>query len=159
MRYDITSGDFDVGYIQGSSVVRIRSNENLAEVWSLLKKSTTLWCDGLSANAKRKHSDDECDNDHQSIKSRNKKCDVDVERVQDLVEQLKAKHRASEFTPMKLRIWAELIVGGMCSGTDDPPSSNTMFLRAGDGNYKKSELPVTQALTNVASAITAALLT
>ena len=60
---------------------------------------------------------------------------------------------------MQLRIWAELIVGGMCSGTDDPPSRNPMFLRAGDGNYKKSESPVTQALTNVASAITAAFLT
>ena len=125
-----------------------------------IEKSTTLWCDGLSASAKRKHSDDECDDDHRSRKSRNKKCDVDVERVQDLVEQTKAKYVASEFTQMQLRIWAELIVGGMCSGTDDPPSSNPMFLRAGDGNYKKkSESPVTQALTNVASAITAAFLT
>ena len=39
LRYDITSGHFDVGYIQGSSVVRIRSNEDLAELWSLLKKA------------------------------------------------------------------------------------------------------------------------
>ena len=69
LRYDITSGHFDVGYIQGSSVVRIRSNEDLAELWSLLKKSTTLWCDGLSASAKRKHSEDECDDDHRSRKS------------------------------------------------------------------------------------------
>ena len=56
---------------------------------------------------------------------------------------------------MQFCIWAELIVGGMCS-TDWPPCNNSMFKRAGvgDGASKKNESHVTQALMNV---ITAAL--
>lgn len=72
MKDDSTSGEVDVGYLQGTTVLRIRSTEDLAELWSLLKKpqkNTTLWCDGLSTGShKRKHSDDDSDDDHQSRK-------------------------------------------------------------------------------------------
>ena len=70
LKDDITSGDFDVGYIQGSSVVR-----DLVELWSCLsEKTTTLWCDGLCT--KRKHSDDE-DDDYPPRKVRSKRNDTD----------------------------------------------------------------------------------
>lgn len=68
-------------------------------------KNTTLWCDGLSAGSqKSKHeSDDESDDDqHLTKKSQSKKRDVNMEQVQDLVEELKAKHGASTFTQMVL---------------------------------------------------------
>ena len=42
--------NFDVGYIQGKTVVRVRSEEDMAEMWSEIKKpgsTTSLWCDGL----------------------------------------------------------------------------------------------------------------
>ena len=162
---DITSGDFDVGYVQGTTVVRLRTSEDLEELWSLLRqsqKNTVLWCDGLIARAghKRKHSDDEDDSDteqQQSRRSRSKKQDTNVQ-VQDTVEQLKAKYGSNYYTQMQFRIWAELVVGGMC-GMDGPPSNNSMFKRAGagasDGATKKNETrDVTQTLTNV---ITAAL--
>ena len=159
---DITSGDFDVGYVQGTTVVRIHTSEDLEELWSLLRqphKNTILWCDGLIARAghKRKHSDDEDDSDteqQQSRRSRSKKHDTNVQQVQDTVDQLKAKY-GSSYTQMQFRIWAELIVGGMCS-IDRPPCNNSMFKRAGagDGASKRNESHVTQALTNV---ITAAL--
>ena len=155
---DITNGDFDVGYVQGTTVVRIRTSEDLEELWSLLRqphKNTVLWCDGLIARAghKRKHSDDEDDSDteqQQSRRSRSKKHDTNVQQVQDTVDQLKAKY-GSSYTQMQFRIWAELIVGGMCS-IDRSPSNNSMFKGAGAGDEASKN--VTQTLKNV---ITAAL--
>ena len=43
------SGDFDVGFLQGYTVVNIRSSEDLDEVWNDIRKGRTivLWCDGL----------------------------------------------------------------------------------------------------------------
>ena len=49
--------DFDVGYAQGNDVVRVRSTQNLTELWTELKKSqstTSSWCDGLYPNCKKK---------------------------------------------------------------------------------------------------------
>ena len=98
---DITSGDFDIGYLQGSVVVRIRTADDLKELWSLLKnsqKNTVLWYDELKC--KRKHSDDEDSDIEQPLrKSRYQRSNVNM---QDIVDQLKAKHGASNFTQMNL---------------------------------------------------------
>ena len=63
---DITTGEFDVGYIQGTTVVRIRISEDLEELWSLLRqpqKNTVLWYDGLVAHVRRKHKHSDDDDD------------------------------------------------------------------------------------------------
>ena len=42
--------DFDIGFVNGSSMIRIRNKEDLSDVWSALRKpgnKMTLWCDGL----------------------------------------------------------------------------------------------------------------
>ena len=137
---DIISGDFDVGYVQDTTVVHIRTSEDLEKLWSLLRqphKSTVLWCDGLIAHAgrKRKHSDDEDDSDTEQQplrRSRSKKHD-NVQQVQDTVDQLKAKY-GSRYTQMHFRIWAELIVGGMC-GIDGPPSNKELVLETEQVNH------------------------
>lgn len=36
------SGDFDVGFLQGSTVVNIRSSEDLDEVWNDITKGRTI---------------------------------------------------------------------------------------------------------------------
>ena len=43
------SGNFDVRYLQGSTIVNIRSSEDLDEVWNDIRrgKNVVLWCDGL----------------------------------------------------------------------------------------------------------------
>ena len=43
------SSDFDVGYVCGNSVISIRNPDDLAEIWSDIKKGNkvVLWCDGL----------------------------------------------------------------------------------------------------------------
>ena len=36
-----------MGYVQGNSVIRVRSKEDLFEMWTEVKKSKgSLWCDG-----------------------------------------------------------------------------------------------------------------
>lgn len=35
---DITTSDFDVGYVQGATVVCIRTSDDLEELWSLLRQ-------------------------------------------------------------------------------------------------------------------------
>ena len=44
-----TESSFDIGYIQGSHLITIKSVEDLLEVWANIKKGTNviLWCDGL----------------------------------------------------------------------------------------------------------------
>ena len=57
--------NFDVGYLQGSTVVNIRSSKDLDEVWKDIRreKNVVLWCDGLkemtSKTQKRKQQADD----------------------------------------------------------------------------------------------------
>ena len=46
---DITEDDFDIGYLQGNTVVSIRSKADLDEIWEGLRRglNTILWCDGM----------------------------------------------------------------------------------------------------------------
>ena len=41
--------EFDIGYIQGNTVVSLRSSRDIQKVWSSVLKgeNITLWCDGL----------------------------------------------------------------------------------------------------------------
>ena len=61
LRKDIIRTDFDVGFMNGNSVISIRNQEDLSEIWiDLCKgKKVMLWCDGLnvdSVTSKRKWS-------------------------------------------------------------------------------------------------------
>lgn len=130
---DITSKDFDVGYLQGSNVIRIRSREDISELCSLINKpqsNITLWCDGLRDGMKRQRSesDEETDEDIPRPKKKQKNNDSERDKkVQVYVDEL----NGSKFSPMQLRIWGELKAGGRHASLDNPPTSNTMFLRSG----------------------------
>ena len=161
---DITGEEYDVGYVQGSNVVRVRTAEDLDELWALLRKpqsNVAIWCDGLSREAdlcvtttatattggrKRKKQTDTMSSEITSKKH------VDThERVQALVDQLKEKHD-TKYTPMQYRIWGELIIGGQHVSMDEAPDNNSMFNRAGGGTKTKPkdvQSPVAQALTEV----------
>ena len=45
---DIVSNDFDVGYISDNSTISIRNPDDLAEIWSYIKKGSRLSC-GVTA--------------------------------------------------------------------------------------------------------------
>ena len=128
-----------------------------------------LWCDGLSDISKRKRSltvdENESDEDHEPEKrssSKKKKRSLAQEereeKVQNTIDQLKEKH-GSTYTPMQMRIWSEMIVGGIHATLDDPPVSST-FVRAGgggSGKKKKYSNAVAEALTQAAVAISSAI--
>ena len=173
LRREIILEDFSIGYTQGSTVVGIRSRDDISEFWSCVKSSnkTNLWCDGLKVSAplvatnKRNlkmadiNSDLDSDFDSETTSSTKKKkkkarISYEEEEVQEVVDSLKQKH-GSDFTVMQYRMWGEMVVGGNHKSLDNPPN-NTMFSRAGGGTpYKKNSQhsPVTQ----LATAITAAL--
>ena len=144
---DIICDDFDVGVISNTSVVRVRTKKDLSELWSDVKNAKTkavLWCDGLidKSNQKRKSGETVDSEDDKPSKKKARKSQPDTDKkVQDVVNDLKAKH-TSGYTPMQLRIWAEMIVTGLYENTDSPPTTS-MFVRAGGATSakKRNELP------------------
>ena len=162
---------FDVGYIQGKTVVRVCSEEDMAEMWSEIKKpgSTSLWCDGLiEATTKPKASrrrklqlSDDSDDENLLFPQPKKRARVDnQEKVQEIVDILNNKH-GSKYTPLQVRIWAELIASGLHPNSEQPPPSNSMFERAGTGGSSKpnqKDNSVVKVVADAASAITCALI-
>jgi len=72
--------------------------------------------------------------------------------VQKVVEKLAAKY-GTNFTTMQLRIWEEMINGGLRSSYDNPPT-HSMFSRAGS-TPKRSGPSVSQVMiVDAANAIT-----
>jgi len=75
LREDITSSEFDVGFVSGNNVVSIRSEQDLAEIWSnlLRRDKVLLWCDGLARSGSRKRNASDSDSDESDIVSNTKK--------------------------------------------------------------------------------------
>ena len=129
----------DVGYQLGNSVINIRSADDLREVWSSIQ-NIVLWCNGLkvvtAAQGTKRQStsvEDESDDDDQKKASKSKKDGAEVEAVvESLIEKLRHIHRDSGYSPMQLRIWAEMHNGGLHPSLEEPPTSS-MFVRAGSG--------------------------
>ena len=138
---------FDIGYLQGSTVVNIRNQEDLSEIWTCLQKGSnvTLWCDGLSKSTsssacKRARAVESSESEGEvefHRRSKKKRSDTKDDKVGQNIKELKQKHGEATYTPMQYRIWAEMIVGGIYVSSDNPPSS-TMFIRAGGGTAKKT---------------------
>ena len=114
---DMKSGDFDVGYMVGTEIIRVRTEEDLKEMWGETKRSpcTVLWCDGLVDDSsgksskssksgrkrKRAASDEESDDEaNQSTKTQKKKVDNEI-KVQEIVDSLKSKY-GTKYTVMQL---------------------------------------------------------
>lgn len=145
---DIVTNDFDIGFVSGSSVVRIRNRKDLLDMWSELRKpgnKITLWCDGLvdrSGNCRKWAQTEDVGSDSEPTISRPpKRKQTDREdKVQEIVDNLKETH-SSHYTSMQLRIWAEMIASGMHSSLEAPPNT-TMFVRAGGGTpHKRKDQP------------------
>ena len=170
LKEDVVCGDFDVGYVQGASVIRVRSRQDIKEMWpEIMKGKIVLWCDGLKGNktsaprVKRKLSEfdsEELDDDDDpffgSAKKKRQPAACKEVEVQEYVDSLKAKH-GTTFTHMQLRIWGEMMAAGLHNSTDDHPNTS-MFLRAGGKPVQKqnSQSQVSQLLADAATAITSA---
>ena len=146
LREDVTASEFDVGFISGTNVVSVRSEEDLAEIWSNQLKGDriVLWCDGLACSGpvhKRKKitGSDSDDSDAAPNPKLKKKTRDREDRVQDILDKLKKQH-GDRFTIMQYRIWSEMVAGGMHGTTSEPPTTS-MFVRAGSTLRKLQQLP------------------
>ena len=144
--------DFDVGFLEGANLVRMRNHKDLEEAWDMLKSNSkvTLWCDGLiverSGKKGRKRSPD--DADEASTKTKKKKVQERENKVEEIFDKLKEAH-SNNFTTMQLHIWAEMVNSGLHRSMDEAPNTS-MFQRAGGGSTpsRKKDLstPVTQQM-------------
>ena len=160
LQHDVIK-DFDVGFVENSSSVSIRSNEDLRDVWDQIKrgKNTMLWCDGMAPMNKRRI-DAESDEEHNSRRSKKKKQDDTREdRVEEMVKTLKAKHGNSAYTQMQYRAWAEMIAGGVHRSENDPLTT-TMFSRCGSGggSVRKRSSDIVQVMEKLSDVLSPHLL-
>ncbi len=152
----LQSKGFEVGYMQGSTVVSIRSQEDLSEVWANIKKGTiiSLWCDGLKKLCPKRvlpHDLSDSEDEQEICRNKKRKKDDDREdKVGATIKQLKKQHGDCAYTPMQYRVWAEMIVGGVHASTDNSPTS-IMFIRAGVGTKKKSDISYGTSVTGPGS--------
>ena len=74
----IIRGDFDVGYYQASTIVSIRSPQDVREIWNDVKRGVkhVLWCDGLK----------ESNTVSSNTRKRSKKKDSESDSDEDVVE-------------------------------------------------------------------------
>ena len=126
---------FDFGYYQGNKRVWVHSDEDLKDVYKLLKNKdshgVTLWCDGKAdqRSVKRSVSDltvPDSNNENEAhlptSKGRKKRTRYEekAERIDDIVDQLKERH-GKDYTLVQYRIWAETMESGQHSSYDLPP--------------------------------------
>ena len=123
LKGDIISGDFDVGYMDKTTVVSIRNSQDLCDIWNDVKKgkSVVIWCDSLredtvslnqKSSRKRKNADTEPDENEFGVKrSKLDKQEEKDRKVETVISALKKSHGAN-FTNMQYRIWSEMITGG-----------------------------------------------
>jgi len=139
----VTSGDFDVGYVQGTKVIHIRNRLDIQEFWQNFKKgSLMLWYDGLNKSKS---------NETEHIKNKRELQATKDQDVQNIVEKLITKH-GTNFTTMQLRIWEQMINCGLHSSYENPPT--TSMLSRADFASKKSGPSVNQGVVDAATAIT-----
>ena len=167
LKADLTD-DFDVGYYQSNAVVTIRTRQDIAEIWSLMKKgaSVTLWCDGLkergTANTRgrkrSKYPGDDSDEEVPSKKCKQSKQFDKDEKVEKLVSDLKKQH-GQAYTHMQYRIWGEMINGGLYTSTTEAPETS-MFHRAGSKEpVARKKSGINETISEFAKHMSAALST
>ena len=97
LQEDMIKEDFDVGYLQNSTVISIRSTDDLLEVWENIRrgKNITLWCDGMkSASGKRlldADSDNESEVGRRVKPAKRKKHEEKEDQVDNIISDLKKK--------------------------------------------------------------------
>ena len=149
----IIRGDFDVGYYQASTIVSIRSPQDVREIWNDVKRGVkhVLWCDGLkesntvpSKTRKRskKKKDSESDSDEdvvETVTNKKKKQSCKDEKLEEVVTDLKELH-GQQYIPMQYRIWGEMIVGGLYSSKNECPSTSMFQEQVGKSHRKESQM-------------------
>ena len=126
---------YDVGYIDGSAAVTMRTTEDVTEVWINIFKGqkVTFWCDGLISKnpSSGKGTLSEQSNEDEALpekeRSHKKRKVEDKEehqsKVDEVFQALKKSMVKHNYTQMQFRIWSEMNVGGLHNSLDDPPNT------------------------------------
>ena len=134
--------DFDVGYVQGTNLISIRTSYDVSEIWNNASKgSTTLCCDGLkSTSRKRKTKDTESDDSSgEDVPELRKRSGIAKrpaaktklkEKAEEIVSSLKKKNMAKILLKCNYRTWGEMVAGSLYSSLDTAPVTS-MFVHAG----------------------------
>ena len=145
--------DFEMGFYRNNKRVWVRS---AADFNDYIKKSirssdnVTLWCMGVSEKRRRgKHrrdysdSNSEYDSDDTRQRSQSKskrkktKHEEKLERVDELVDELKLKH-GTTYTNIQYRVWAETIEAQNHSSMDSPPTGSFFKIQGRNSNVSTS---------------------
>lgn len=158
-------GDYDVGYMKGTSRLCIHSEGDLDEIWSKISRGVacTLWCDGLAPQEKSKSVSkrlyyDGSDSDPENLsplppkKKKMSAIEEKNQRVQELIRSIQDKH-GEKFTKIQYRLWAEMIDVGTHKSLDEAPSVPMFTSKA----RQTQSSALTNAFTNMASSIASAL--
>ncbi len=114
----------------------VLDDEDLSDIWEqvLGGKNILLWCDGMLVKHQRKRAASTSDADSDDgIKKKTKKKKTDTARedkVEKIVHEIKDIHGDGKYTPMQIKVWGEMVAGGIHASLNDPPST-TMFARCG----------------------------
>ena len=139
LQTDVIQGSFDVGYLQNNTVVSIRNEEDLSEIWTSLQKGANimLWCDGLkqseseSTSGRKRHRQPSPDSDGESGGEDEGKGQTKRKKKEDQVyctiADLK-KHCGELYTAMQYGIWSKMNVAGLHNILTDPPSTSMCVL-------------------------------
>ena len=109
---EIIKEDFDVGYLQGNTVIIMRNEDDILELLSNLERgsNTVIWCDGLliqRSKTTRKRPSLDSDSDDEECSTKKTKKEEKESAVKKCIEELNAAHK-EKYTPMQYRIWAEM---------------------------------------------------
>lgn len=116
---------------------------------SMRIKSVMLWCNGRKNRSKKRTSDtSDCEEDNPR-KRKKSTCEERADRVDDIVDELRAKHK-TVFTNLQYRVWAETVVGGRHESLNSPPKGSFFKKSAHSPERTVEKLPT--AITPIRAA-------
>ena len=153
--HDVKPGDFNVGYMVGTEVIRVQTKEDSKKcgvrygrisvqpsgvmAWLMMRVASPI---NLDVKESVQHLiRNQMTRQLQVSQQRHRK----RKRLQEVVDvdSLKSKRR-TKCTVLQLRILAELVSSGLYTSTEESPCNNSMLQRAGGGS---SKIKVSLALT------------
>ena len=138
--------EFDIGYFNGTKRIWMRDNDDLKYMIELMQvKTIMLWCIGRKKRSKKVS--DSSDSEELRPKTKKKKrsaCEERVDRVDDIVDELRVKHKTM-FTNLQYRVWAETIVGGRHVSLTNPPKGSFFKkpIHSPERTMENSSAPIT----------------
>lgn len=83
---------------------------------------------GKGRSSKKTSENSDSEEDHPAKKKRRNTTEERMDRVDDIVDELRVKHK-SVYSTLQYRVWAETVVGGRHESLDSPPKGSFFLVR------------------------------